>query len=109
MQETDLKHGVVEVAAYQETLLVMAVFGIAILTMAWIGFRRWLQHKEKMGRLIAEQTAECAAHQGAQMERVEARLKAIEQLVTDGGTQTAQIDALRTNPPPNGTPKRDQG
>jgi predicted phage tail protein len=85
MQETDVNHGVVEVFAYQETLLMMAVFGIAILAMIWVGFRRWLQYKEKMGRLIAEQTAERAAQYGAQMERVEARLKTIEQIVTDGG------------------------
>lgn len=77
-------HGAVEVFAYQEALLTMAVFGIAVLAMAWAGFRRWLQYKEKMGRLIAEQTAERSVQYGAQIERVEARLKAIEQTVTDG-------------------------
>jgi len=93
MQETDVNHGVVEVFAYQETLLMMAVFGIAILAMIWVGFRRWRQYKEKMGRLIAEQTAERAAQYGAQMEHVEARLKTIEQIVTDGGVQTiTQVD-----------------
>lgn len=56
-----MKHGVIEVFAYQETLLVMAVFGIAILAMIWAGFRRWLQYKEKTAHLIAEQTAELAA------------------------------------------------
>jgi hypothetical protein len=67
--------------------------------MIWVGFRRWLQHKEKMGRLIAEQTAERAAQNGAQMERVEARLKAVEQIVSDDGVQTpAQIDAPGTDP-----------
>jgi uncharacterized protein YacL len=95
-------HGVVEVFAYQETLLVMAVFGIAILAMIWVGFRRWLRHKEEMGRLVAEQTAERAAQYGAHMERVEERLKAVEQIVTDGGVQTdAQIDALRATPLPD--------
>jgi hypothetical protein len=92
-------HGVVEAFAYQETLLIMAVFGIAILAMIWIGFRRWLQYKEKMGRLIAEQTAARAAQFGAHIERVEARLKVVEQIVTDGGVDTAaQIDPLVTNP-----------
>jgi hypothetical protein len=100
-EEIDVDHGVVEVFAYQETLLIMAVFGIALLAMIWVGFRRWLQHKEKMGRLIAEQTAERAAQHDAQMDRVEARLKAVEQIVTEGGVQTAaQIDALGTNPLP---------
>jgi hypothetical protein len=83
-----VKHGVVEVVAYQETLLIMAVFGIVVLAMIWVGFRRWLQHKENMGRLIANQTAELAAQNGAQMERVEARLNAVEQKVSDGGGQT---------------------
>ena len=89
-----MDHGIVEVFAYQETLLIMAVFGIAILAMIWVGFRRWLQYKERMGPLIAEQTAERAAQYSAQMERVEARLKAIEQIVTDGGVHNiTQIDA----------------
>jgi len=96
-----VNHGIVDVFAFQEALLMEAVFGVALLTMIWLGFRRWLQHKEKMGRLIAEQTAERAAQNGAQMERVEARLKAVEQIVTDGGVQTApQIEAPGTNPLP---------
>jgi hypothetical protein len=102
-------HGVVEVFAYQETLLMMAVFGIAILAMTWVGFRRWLQYKEKMAQLIAEQTAERGAQYGAQMERVEARLKAIEQIMADGGVQTAaQIDAPLTNSLPDPIAKRDE-
>jgi uncharacterized protein YacL len=92
----DVNHGVVEVFAYQETLLIMAVFGIAVLAMMWGGFRRWLQHTDKMGRLIAEQTAERAAQYGAQIEHVEARLKALEQSVTDDGVQPAQIGAPST-------------
>ena len=92
-----MNHGMVELFAYQETLLIMAVFGIAVLAMIWVGFRRWLQQKEKMGQLIAEQMAERAAQHGAQMERVEERLKAVEQIVTDGGVQLAQADALGTN------------
>jgi hypothetical protein len=94
-----MNHGVVDVFAFQEALLVEAIFGIALLAMIWVGFRRWLQYKEKMGRLIAEQTAERAAQNGAQMERVEARLKAVEQIVSDDGVQTpAQIDAPSTDP-----------
>ncbi len=96
-----MHHSAVEVFAYQEALLIMAVFGIAILAMAWAGFRRWLHYKERTDRLIAEQTAERSAQYAAQMERVEARLKAVEQIVTDGGVQTAaQIEALSTNPLP---------
>jgi hypothetical protein len=96
-----VSHGIVDVFAFQEALLIEAIFGIALLAIIWAGFRRWLQYKEKMGRLIAEQTAERAAQYGAHMERVEARLKTIEQIVTDGGHPAeAQIDALGTNPLP---------
>ena len=99
-----MSHGIVDVFAYQEALLIEAILGIALLAMIWVGFRRWRQYKEKMGQLIAAQTAERAAQYGAQLERVEARLKVVEQIVTDGGVQTApRIDALRTNqlPDPN--------
>jgi len=100
-EEIDVNHGIVDVFAFQEALLIEAVFGIALLTMIWVGFRRWLQHKAKMGRLMAEQMAERTVEQGARMERVEARLKAVEQIVADGGTQAVpQIDALSTNPLP---------
>lgn len=104
-----MDHGIVDVFAFQEALLMEAIFGIALLAMIWVGFRRWLQYKEKMGRLIAEQTAERAAQYGAHMERVEARLKVVEQVVTDGGVQTAaQTDTLRANQLPDPNFKRDE-
>jgi hypothetical protein len=93
----------VEVFAYQETLLIMAVFGIVVLAMVWVGFGRWLQHKDRMGRLLAEQTAERAAQYGAHIERVEARLNAVEQSATDGGATAEQIDAPRTAQLPDPT------
>ena len=92
-----MKNGVVEVFAYQETLLIMAVFGIAVLTMIWMGFRRWLQHKERIDRHIAEQTAERIVQYGAAMDRVEARLKAIEEgsagRVPDVGTPHPTLES----------------
>jgi len=93
-------HPIVSLFAYQEALLIEAVFGVTLLVMAWVGFRRWLQHKERLGQLIAEQTAECAAQHGAQIKRVEARLKSIEQLVgeSDFGT-AAEIEAAGTSLP----------
>lgn len=104
-----MDHPIVDVFAFQEALLVEAVFAIVILAMIYSGFRRWLQHKEKMGRLIAEQTAERAAQYGAHMERVEARLKAIEDIVTDGGVRTvAQVAAPPTNALPDPILKRDE-
>lgn len=84
-----MSHGLVDVFAFQEALLIEAVFGLVILTMIWVGFRRWLQHKEKLGRLMADQNAELAAQYGAQMERVEARLQSMEQIVGGGGVRAA--------------------
>lgn len=94
-----MNHGVVEVFAYQETLMIMAVFAIALLVMIWVGFRRWLQQKERMGREIADQTAQFSAL----IERVEARLDAIER-----GRTGEQIDARPTNPLPDQISKRDE-
>lgn len=92
-RESALHHGAVEIVAYQETLLMMAVFGVAILAMTWAGFRRWLHYKEKTGWRIAEQIEERSAQQAAQMERVEARLKAIESLVAKADAQMrAQVE-----------------
>jgi hypothetical protein len=102
-------HGIVDVFAYQEALLIEAVFGIALLTMIWVAFRRWLRHKENIGRLVAQQTAELAAQHGALMERVEARLMAIEQQVSNGTGQTRPlIDAAGRSPPPEPIPESDE-
>jgi hypothetical protein len=92
-----VKPGLVEVFAYQETLLIMAVFGIAILAMIWVGFRHWLRSKERMDRLLSEQTVQFGAH----MERVEARLNTIEQMVTDGGIRAAAQIEPSAGPPPD--------
>jgi len=72
------------------------VFMVPILAIAFSAFNRLLQHKEKMSQLIASQTAEKAAQYAQHVERIEARLRVVEQIVTDGGAQTAaQIEALR--------------
>ena len=63
---------------------------------AMSAFQRWLQHKEKMSELIADKTAERAAQYASHVERLEARVRVLEQIATDGGAQTAaQIEALR--------------
>lgn len=86
-----MNHGITDLFAFQEAILIEAVFGVALLTMLWVGFRRWLQYKERMGRLTAEQ----AAQYRTDMEGVEARLQAVEQIVAGGGAHVAgQIDGL---------------
>ena len=70
-------------------LIPLAAIGIA-------PFKMWLSVKEKQisaqTSLAAEKSAQYAQH----MERFEARLRVLEQIVTDNGVQTAsQIEALR--------------
>ena len=90
----------IDVFAFQEALLIEAAFAIVILAMIWAGFRRWLQYKEKMGRIIAEETAQRSVQYGARMERVEARLNAVEQTMQDDGVQAAgAIEAIASGPP----------
>ena len=60
-------------------------------------FKMWLRVKERQMMaqtgLTAEKTAQYAAH----TERLEARVRVLEQIVTDKGFDTAaQIEALRT-------------
>jgi hypothetical protein len=69
---------------------------IPIAAIAIAPFKMWLRVKEKQiaaqSNLAAEKSAQYAQH----MERFEARLRVVEQIVTDGGLQTAsQIEALR--------------
>jgi hypothetical protein len=83
----------------EPSMLAFFAIVVAIPVLGGIGlgmFQRWLQHKEKMSQLIANETAEKAAQYAAHVERIEARLRVVEQIVTDGGAQTAaQIEALR--------------
>ena len=69
---------------------------IPLLAIGIAPFRMWLKIKEKQidaqTSLAAEKSAQYAQH----MERVEQRLRVLEQIATDGGVQTAaQIEALR--------------
>ena len=77
------------VASWIWVLIPLAAIGIA-------PFKMWMRIKEKQ---IAAQTglaAEKSAQYAQHMERVESRLRVLEQIVTDSGAQTAsQIEALR--------------
>ena len=77
------------IASWIWVLIPLAAIGIA-------PFKMWLRVKERQigaqSELAAEKTAQYAAH----TERLEARVRVLEQIVTDGGIQTAaQIEALR--------------
>jgi len=59
-------------------------------------FKMWLKVKEKQIEAQTSLAAEKSAQYAQHMERVEARLRVLEQIVTDSGAQTAnQIEALR--------------
>ena len=81
------------------TLLIFFFIVVAVPVLGGVAlsaFQRFLLHKEKMGALIAQQTAEKAAQYASHVERIEARVRVLEQIATDGGVQTAaQIEALR--------------
>ena len=79
-------------ASWIWVLIPLAAIGIA-------PFKMWMRIKEKQvdaqSNLAAEKSAQYAQH----MERFEARLRVLEQIVTDSGAQTAaQIEALRNQP-----------
>jgi hypothetical protein len=84
------------------SLLIFFVIVVGIPVFGGIGvsaFQRWLQHKEKMGELLARETAEKAAQYGSRTQELEERVRVLEQIATDGGVQTAaQIEALRDAP-----------
>jgi hypothetical protein len=78
-----------DVASWIWVLIPLAAIGIA-------PFKMWLKVKEKQietqSNLAAEKSAQYAQH----MEKVETRLRVLEQIVTDKGVETAaQIEALR--------------
>lgn len=78
-----------DIASWIWVLIPLAAISIA-------PFKMWLKIKEKQidrqSNLAAEKSAQYAQH----VERIEARLRVVEQIVTDGGAQTAaQIEALR--------------
>jgi hypothetical protein len=77
------------IASWIWILIPLAAIGIA-------PFKMWLRVKEKQietqTNLAAEKSAQYASH----VERLEARVRVLEQIATDGGVQTAaQIEALR--------------
>ena len=76
-------------ASWIWVLIPLAAIGIA-------PFKMWLKIKEKQIVAQTDLAAEKSAQYASHVERIEARLRVLEQIVTDGGAQTAnQIEALR--------------
>jgi hypothetical protein len=78
-----------DVASWIWILIPLAAIGLA-------PFKMWLKIKEKQFVAQTDLAAEKSAQYASHVERIEARLRVLEQIVTDGGAQTAnQIEALR--------------
>jgi ABC-type phosphate transport system auxiliary subunit len=78
-----------------EVMIAMIVIGLPIVALGYL-FHRWFRLKEKRLELEAGQAAEKAAQYAASNAELEARVRILEKIVTDGGVQTAaQIEALR--------------
>ena len=81
-----------------EVFIAFIVIGLPMITFALI-FNRWFKLKEKRLEVEAGQAIEKAAQYAASNAELEARVRVLEKIVTDGGVQTAaQIEALRDRP-----------
>jgi ABC-type phosphate transport system auxiliary subunit len=79
-----------------EAIVALIVIGLPTLVLGAV-FWRWFGLKEKKLQLEASLAAEKAAQYAASNAELEARVRVLEKIVTDGGLETAaQIEALRT-------------
>ena len=84
-----------------KTILVLGFFMIVVGIPVIAGvlgdmYKRRLKLREKELELLGAQTAEKAAQYAAHTERLEQRVRVLEQIATDKGIETAnQIEALR--------------
>jgi hypothetical protein len=78
------------------SLLIVVLIPTALIAYA---FRRFFAFREKQLDVDARLAAEKAAQYAASNSYLEQRVRVLEQIVTDGGAQTAaQIEALRSSP-----------
>ena len=78
--------------------LALIVVGIPIIMIGLL-FMRWFRLKEKKLEVDAGLAVEKAAQYAASNAELEARVRVLEKIVTDGGIETAsQIEALRDMP-----------
>ena len=78
-----------------EAMIALIVIGLPVVALTFL-ISRWFKLKERKLELEVNMAAEKAAQYAASNTRLEARLRVIEQIVTDGGIETAaQIEALR--------------
>ena len=81
-----------------ETLSVLISIVVPALLLLYV-VRRYFRLKEKQLEVETRMAAEKAAQYAASNSQLEARVRVLEEIVTDGGMQTAaQIEALREQP-----------
>lgn len=81
-----------------EAIVALIVVGLPILVIGYL-FHRWFKLKERKLEVEGQLAVEKAAQYAASNAQLEARLRVLEQIVTDAGAQTAnQIEALRDKP-----------
>ena len=79
-------------------MLALVVIGLPTL-MLMMAFNRFFKFREKKLEIEALNAAEKAAQYASRSHELEERVRVLEQIVTDGGAQTAaQIEALREAP-----------
>ena len=78
-----------------EVFIALIVIGLPVMC-CYLVFRSWMKMKEKRLDVDAGLAAEKAAQYASRSHELEQRVRVLEQIVTDGGLQTAaQIEALR--------------
>lgn len=80
------------IASWIWVLIPLAAIGIA-------PFKMWLKVKERQLEQQSTMTAEKTAQYAAQTERLEARMRVLERIITDKGVDLAdEIESLRDKP-----------
>ena len=81
-----------------DVMLAMVVIGLPTIMIMLIA-NRYFKYREKRLEIEAMNAAEKAAQYASRSSELEDRVRVLEQIVTDGGAQTAaQIEALRQAP-----------
>ncbi len=84
--------------SFGDVLLALIVIGLPAVC-CFLIFHSWMTTKQRKFQLDASQAVEKAAQHAASTAELEARVRVLEKIVTDGGVQTAaQIEALRDPP-----------
>ena len=79
-----------------DVLLALIIIGVPVIALTLL-LTRWFKLKERRLELEVAMAAEKAAQYATSNTQLETRIRVLEQIVTDGGIETAaQIDALRT-------------